>query len=74
MQVRAWKPGLCSECHRPPGKQGLRRGLCLACYQYRRRRRMAMPPKAASARQPILHRKVKGAREGLVRNPWDRFR
>lgn len=70
-QKRPWRPGLCSDCHRVPGKQGLRRGLCLACYQYRRRRKLGLPPRASST---ILHRKVKDEkpRGTIARRPWER--
>lgn len=43
----------------------------MACYQYRRRRGLAMPPKMASV---IYRSKVTDTRSDIAQSAWDRFR
>jgi len=69
-------------CHRAPRptkkeeaagvKPGLRKGLCLACYQLLRRRRIReknAPPKVLTFTPPPEPKPV-----GPPLKPWDRFR
>ncbi len=70
--LQRWRPELCTECHRKPLDGKLRRGLCLACYERRRRLKLPMPAKLTGA--VLARKKIGEPVYAIIRQAWDRFR